>query len=115
MFAYLCYDPYLCALTYVLGRDILTHAGRINHDAALRKAHEEYEKFRLRQISEPTEVEKHFIEAEQQLSGSKPLRGKRANMAKRKAKGLQNHTFQNKLVINQWVISFFGIDPLSKK
>jgi len=49
------------------GRDILTHAGRISHDAALRKAHEEYEKFRLRQLSEPTAVEKDFIEAEQEL------------------------------------------------
>ena len=31
------------------------------------KAHEEYEKFRLKQLEEPTEVETHFIEAEQEL------------------------------------------------
>ena len=49
------------------GRDILTHAGKISHDAALRKAHGEYEKFRARQLTEPTEVEKHFIEAENEL------------------------------------------------
>ena len=49
------------------GRDILTHAGKISHDAALTKAHEEYEKFRLKQLEEPTEVETHFIEAEQEL------------------------------------------------
>ncbi len=33
-------------------------------------------------------------------------------MAKRKAKGLQKHSFRNKLVLNQWLISLFGIDPL---
>lgn len=49
------------------GRNILTHAGKISHDAALTKAHEEYEKFRLKQLEEPTEVETHFIEAEQEL------------------------------------------------
>ena len=49
------------------GRDVLTHAGNISHDAALRKAHTEYEKFRARQLAEPTEVEKHFIAAEAQL------------------------------------------------
>ena len=49
------------------GRDILTHAGRISHDAALRKAHEEFEKFHTRQLGEPTEVEKHFVEAEAKL------------------------------------------------
>lgn len=49
------------------GRDILTHAGKISHDAALQKAHEEYEKYRLKQLKAPTEVEKHFIEAEKEL------------------------------------------------
>jgi hypothetical protein len=49
------------------GRELLTHAGRISHDEALVKAHEEYEKFRARLIEEPTDVERHFIEAEQQL------------------------------------------------
>jgi hypothetical protein len=49
------------------GRDILTHAGKISHDAALRKAHGEYEKFHARQLTEPTEVEKHFLEAEKEL------------------------------------------------
>ncbi len=49
------------------GRDILTHAGKISHDAALRKAHAEYEKFHAQQLGEPTEVEKDFIEAEKEL------------------------------------------------
>jgi hypothetical protein len=61
------------------GRDILTHAGRISHDAALQKAHEEYEKFRQAQLAQPTEVEKHFIEAEKelkQIESAKKRRGK---------------------------------------
>jgi hypothetical protein len=49
------------------GRSLLTHAGTISHDEALDKAHGEYEKFRLKQLEDPTEVEKHFIEAEQEL------------------------------------------------
>lgn len=48
-------------------RNILTHAGKISHEAALEKAHEEYEKFRQTQLDQPTEVEKHFIEAEKEL------------------------------------------------
>jgi hypothetical protein len=49
------------------GRELLVHAGAISHEAALEKAHFEYEKFRLQQLEQPTEVEKHFIEAEQEL------------------------------------------------
>ena len=49
------------------GRDILTHAGKISHDAAMLKAHEEYEKFRQTQLEEPTPVEQHFIEAEEEV------------------------------------------------
>lgn len=49
------------------GRELLTHSGKIAHDAALKKAHDEYEKFRLKQMEEPTEVDRHYIEAEQGL------------------------------------------------
>ncbi len=49
------------------GREILTHAGKISHDAALKKAHIEYEIFRRTQLAEPTAAEKHFIEAEKKL------------------------------------------------
>ncbi len=49
------------------GRDILTHAGKISHDKALRKAHVEFEKFHTRQLEEPTKVEKDFVEAEAEL------------------------------------------------
>lgn len=49
------------------GRELLTHAGTVSHEEALNKAHAEYEKFRLKQLKEPAEVEKHFIEAEKEL------------------------------------------------
>ncbi|MCK5915043.1 MAG: virulence RhuM family protein, partial [Deltaproteobacteria bacterium] len=49
------------------GRELMDHAGKISHHQALEKAHDEYDKFRLRQLSEPTDVEKHFIEAEKEL------------------------------------------------
>jgi hypothetical protein len=49
------------------GRELLDHAGKISHEEALQKAHEEYEKFRVRQLTEPTAVEKHFIEAEKEM------------------------------------------------
>ncbi len=61
------------------GREILTHAGKISHDAALQKAHIEYEKYRQAQLAEPTEVERHFIEAEEelkQIESAKKRRGK---------------------------------------
>lgn len=49
------------------GQELLTHAGKISHEAALKKAHEEYEKFRMKRLAEPTEAERHFIEAEKEL------------------------------------------------
>ncbi|MDH3349175.1 MAG: virulence RhuM family protein [Desulfobulbaceae bacterium] len=49
------------------GRDLLTHAGAISHESAMVKAHAEYEKFRCKQLEEPTDVEKHFIKVEQEL------------------------------------------------
>ena len=33
-------------------------------------------------------------------------------MAKRKPKGPKQHKFRNKLLLNQWLVSLFGIDPL---
>lgn len=46
------------------GRDILTHAGKISHDAALKKAHEEYEKLKRKSLEMPSAAEKDFIAAE---------------------------------------------------
>ncbi len=50
------------------GREFLTHSGKISHEKAIEKAHDEYEKYRQIQLSKPTEVEKHFIEAEQNIN-----------------------------------------------
>jgi len=57
------------------GRELLTHSGTISHDTAMAKAHDEYEKFRLRQLEEPTEVERHFVEAEVELKRIEKGRG----------------------------------------
>ena len=61
-------------------RDILTHAGRVSHEAALEKARIEYEKFRKRALKEPSPVERHFIEAVKEvkkLEQKKPRKRKR--------------------------------------
>ena len=48
-------------------RDILTHAGRISHEAALAKAEAEFEKFRALEAAKPSAVEKDFAEALEQV------------------------------------------------
>lgn len=48
-------------------RDLLTHAGKISHETALKKAHEEYEKFRQKTLAQPTRVEEDFLETEKEL------------------------------------------------
>lgn len=49
------------------GRELLTHAGAISHEAAMEKAHGEFEKFRQKTLEEPSEAEKHFLQAEQEM------------------------------------------------
>lgn len=49
------------------GRDILEHAGSIAHDDAILKARLEYDKWHQEQLSHPTAVEKHFVEALQEV------------------------------------------------
>jgi len=48
-------------------RDILTHAGAISHEQALRKAELEFEKFRALQLAQPSPVEKDFEAAVKKL------------------------------------------------
>ena len=48
-------------------RDILTHAGKVSHEEAIEKARTEYEKFRKQWLEEPSPVERHFIEAVQEV------------------------------------------------
>ncbi|HNX25687.1 MAG TPA: virulence RhuM family protein [Spirochaetota bacterium] len=49
------------------GRELLSHAGNISHDQALKKALKEYHAFRKSQLEAPSRAEKDFIEAEQKL------------------------------------------------
>jgi len=42
------------------GRDILTHAGRISHEQAVRKAELEFDTYHRAQVAEPSQVEKDF-------------------------------------------------------
>jgi hypothetical protein len=35
-------------------------------------------------------------------------------MTKRKSRGPKQHAFRNKLLLNQWLASLFGIDPLAE-
>lgn len=61
------------------GRELLTHAGSINNQLALDKAHQELEKCRAQRIQQPSEVEKHFIEAEEKLKELKAPGNKSKN------------------------------------
>jgi len=49
------------------GREILQHAGRFAHEDALQKAQLEYDKWHKEQLDKPSEVEKHFVEAVQEV------------------------------------------------
>jgi len=45
---------------HLSGRQLLTHAGKVSHEAALKKAEVEYEKYHHTRLSEPSPVEKDF-------------------------------------------------------
>ena len=49
------------------GRDILTHAGTVSHQQALEKARQEYQRYQQRMLNEPSPVERHFIEAVEEV------------------------------------------------
>lgn len=57
------------------GRDILTHSGSISHEEALKKAELEYEKFRRRELTAPSQVEKDFEEVVKKLPRPKRKKG----------------------------------------
>ncbi|MCE5264754.1 MAG: virulence RhuM family protein [Deltaproteobacteria bacterium] len=61
------------------GRDILIDAGKISHDEALAKAHAEYERFHRDRINAPSEVERHCLEAVEEIKriAEPPKRGRR--------------------------------------
>lgn len=78
-------------------RDILTHAGRVSHEAALEKAEGEFVKYRKTQAALPQPVDEHFEQSMEELKqietqtapapkkkGKKPTKKKPAKGKKRK-------------------------------
>jgi len=50
------------------GNEILQHAGTVSHQQALRKANEEYEKFKILTSNDISEAEKHFMKQIEQTA-----------------------------------------------
>ena len=48
-------------------RDLLTHAGKISNEAVLEHANAEFDKYKQRQLAEPSVAEKHFEESLKKL------------------------------------------------
>lgn len=61
---------------WLADRDVLTHAGRISAEMAKTEAHVEHDRWRDRQLSQPSAAQKHFIEATR-TQGASRLRGPR--------------------------------------
>jgi len=64
------------------GRELLDHAGKTSHKGAIQKAHAEYEKYRIKLMKEPSDVERHFIAAEKELKQIGSARNRRNNNGK---------------------------------
>ena len=65
-------------------REILTHAGKISHEVAIEMAEAQYEKFSIRQLTQPSEVEKHFLMAIEKIKKLKPHKLKKEGQRKKK-------------------------------
>jgi hypothetical protein len=63
-------------------RDILTHAGKISHEAAIEMAEKQYEQFRFKKLAETSPVEIDFLESIKKIEKLKP--GKPPNKKTRK-------------------------------
>jgi len=59
------------------GRELLDHAGKVSHEAALAKAETEYEKFRHLEAAKPSLIEKDFEEAVKKLKQLNPGKKKK--------------------------------------
>jgi len=57
------------------GREILSHAGTVSHEDALGKAQTEYDKYRQKHLNDPSPVDKHFIEATEEVKKLEADRG----------------------------------------
>ena len=65
-------------------RDILLHAGRVSHDAAVRQAEAEYTRFAAQRSTHPTLVDLHFQEAVSQTNQIAKTRAAKARLPSRK-------------------------------
>ncbi len=65
-------------------REILTHAGKVSHEVAIEMAEAQYEKFRVKQLTQPSEVEKDFLKAIEKIKLLKPRNLKKGGRRKRK-------------------------------
>ena len=76
------------------GRETLSHAGTVSHQEALAKAQAEYEKYRQMHLNDPSPVERHFVEAVEEVKQlerqarrlPKPPGAARARKPKRRGK-----------------------------
>ena len=59
------------------GWDIFTHAGKISHEMALDKAHQEFEKYHREKLKAPTPIEKHLAEVVKEIKQLKTGRKRR--------------------------------------
>jgi len=68
------------------GRDVLQHAGRISHEAALSKARAEYEKYHARHLNDPSPVEEHFFQSIENLKALPKATPAKGSQKRRKGK-----------------------------
>ncbi len=65
-------------------RDILTHTGKISHEAAIEMAERQYEQFHLKQLAETSPVEMDFFESIRKIEKLKPARPSKKKTRKTK-------------------------------
>lgn len=67
-------------------REILTHVGRMSHEIAVAKAEAEFKKYHQQQLSQPSEVEKHFEAAVEKIKRLRPGKTKDERGGKKQRK-----------------------------
>lgn len=68
-------------------REILTHAGKVSHEAAIEKASAEYERYRKAQDALPQPVDEHFQQAIESTKHLAKTRGKSGSKKRGGAEG----------------------------
>lgn len=70
-------------------RDILSHAGTISHEEAMKKAHKEYELYRKARLNEPARIERDFFESVKDMKQVAKPEKKRHEKEGKSTKGLK--------------------------